>query len=146
MSRCAGRKSPWIVALAAIVVSFVGVRSSCLAQQNSSPQQVAGVDNSRMGAYQALAELSFQAFQKKDYATAAKLARILERTWDQGEWHNTSDGSYCKADRETLCRPIDRALDAFINPMIGYASKAPDPAAVEAAYKDFLTKLKQADQ
>src|ERR1700753_4239360 len=43
--------------------------------------QAAEVDNTRMGSYRALAQLSFQAFQKGDSATAAELARILERTW-----------------------------------------------------------------
>jgi hypothetical protein len=97
-----------------------------------------------MGAYRALAQLSIQAFQKGDNATAAELARILERTWDQGEWKNSSDSSFCKANR-VVCQPIDHALDVFIGPIINYSSKVPDPAAVQAAYGDFLEKLKQAD-
>lgn len=112
--------------------------------QEKQITQTAGVDNTRMGAYRALAQLSFQAFQKGDNGTAAELARVLERTWDQGEWKNSSDNSYCKANR-IVCQPIDHALDVFIGPITNYASKAPDPTAVQAAYSDFLDKLKQAD-
>ena len=116
---------------------------SCSGQEKKVTQS-AGVDNTRMGAYRALAQLSFQAFQMGDNATAAELARVLERTWDQGEWHNSSDGSYCKTNR-TLCQPIDRALDVFIGPIMNYPNQAPNSATVEAAYQDFLDKLKQAD-
>ena len=112
--------------------------------QDKKVTQTAGVDNTRMGAYRALAQLSFQALQNGDNATATELARILERTWDQGEWHNSSDGSFCKANR-SVCQPIDQAMDVFINPIMNYSKKAPDPAAVKAAYNDFLEKLKQAD-
>ena len=115
----------------------------CLGQ-TTTVTQTAGVDNTRMGAYRSLAQLSFQAFQKGDNATAAELARILERTWDQGEWKNSSDNSFCKANR-TVCQPIDHGLDVFIGPIINYSNKAPDQAAVQAAYGDFLEKLKQAD-
>lgn len=134
-----------MVALVAIVGSSYVLFSARCHAQTKAFTQTAGVDNSRMGAYRALAQLSYQAFQKGDSATAAELARVLERTWDQGEWHNTSDGSYCKANR-TVCQPIDESMDVFIKPIIGFGKKAPDAAAVEAAYKDFLEKLKQADK
>jgi hypothetical protein len=112
--------------------------------QDRKVTQTAGVDNTRMGAYRALAQLSFQTFQKGDNTTAAELARILERTWDQGEWKNSGDGSFCKGNR-AVCQPIDRALDEFIRPVMNYMQKAPDPAIVRTAYSDFLDKLKQAD-
>jgi hypothetical protein len=113
--------------------------------QDKEITQTAGVDNTRMGAYRALAQLAFQSLQKGDNATAAELSRILERTWDQGEWKNSSDASYCKANR-AVCQPIDHALDLLIGPIMNYAKHVPDPAAVEAAYNDFLDKLKQADR
>jgi hypothetical protein len=56
---------------------------SCLAQEKRVSQS-ATVGNMRMGAYRALVELSFQTFQREDNSMAAELARILERTWDQG--------------------------------------------------------------
>jgi hypothetical protein len=114
---------------------------SCTGQE-TKVTQTAGVDNTRMGSYRALAQLSFKAFQKGDNTTAAELARILERTWDQGEWKNLSEGSFCKKN-QTVCQPIDRALDEFIGPLTNYSQKAPDPAIVRAAYTDFLDKLKQ---
>lgn len=113
---------------------------SCSGQEKKVTQ-LAGVDNTRMGAYRALAQLSFQAFQKGDITTAAELARILERTWDQGEWHNTSDGSYCKANR-TVCQPMDHAMDVFIGPIVGYNPVPPDRAAVESAYRSASEMLK----
>ena len=116
---------------------------SCPAQEKKFTQS-AGVDNTRMGAYRALAQLSYQALEKGDTATAAELARILERTWDQGEWKNSSDGSYCKANR-SVCQPIDHALDIFIGPIMGYPNQASKPTTVQAAYQDFLDKLKQVD-
>jgi hypothetical protein len=112
--------------------------------QDKKITQTAGVDNTRMGAYRALAQLAFQSFEKGDNATAAELSRILERTWDQGEWKNSCDASYCKANR-AVCQPIDHALDVFIAPIVNYAQQTPDPAAVQAAYNDFLDKLRQAD-
>jgi hypothetical protein len=113
------------------------------ASEEKHPTETAGVDNTKMGAYRALAELSFQAFQKEDHATAAKLARILERTWDKAE-EGGGERSLAKTNNE-LFEQIDAAMDAFIKPLIGYEKSAPDPAKTEAAYTAFLEKLKQAD-
>jgi hypothetical protein len=129
--------------LCACSLLSIALVSSCVAQ-NKKVTQTAGVDNTRMGAYRALARLSFQAFQKGDNATAAELARVLERAWDQGEWHNSSEGSFCKANR-AVCQPIDEAMDVFIKPMLNYSKKPPIPAVVQAAFNDFLEKLTKAD-
>lgn len=130
------------VALIAVMCT-VGVSAS-QEKPEKKVTQTAGVDNTRMGAYRALAQLSFQAFEQGDNATAAELARVLERTWDQGEWKNSSDGSFCKKNR-SVCEPIDRALDTFIGPVMDYSEKVPNPATVRAAFKDFLEKLATAD-
>ena len=106
--------------------------------QAASPTTPITVDNTKMGSYRALAELSFQAFQKGDNAMAAVLARILERTWDKGE------GDLRKTSPDTWSQ-IDSSTDGFIKPVMAYASTAPDPTKVEAAYNTFLAKLKQAD-
>lgn len=111
--------------------------------QEKRPTQIAGVDNTRMGAYRALAELSFQAFQKGDNVTSAKLARILERTWDKGE-EGGGKNSLAVANAE-LFEQIDNAMDAFIKPLMGNEKSTPDPAKIEVAYAVFLEKLKQAD-
>jgi hypothetical protein len=47
---------------------------SVLAQEAHQPQN-AGVDNTKMGPYRALARLAYAACQKGDYATAARLAK-----------------------------------------------------------------------
>lgn len=111
--------------------------------QEKNVTQTAGVDNTKMGAYRALAQLCFQAYQKGDNATAAELARILERTWDAAEEHGGENSLGAK--NKDLFEQIDQAMDAFIKPLIHYTTKAPDPAAVKAAYTDFLSKLKQGD-
>ena len=111
--------------------------------QEKKVTQTAGVDNTKMGPYRALAQLSFQAFKKGDNATAAELARILERTWDASE-EGGSDTSLLKRNKDLFER-LDKAMDVFIKPLINYATKTPDSAAVQAAYNDFLEKLKQGD-
>jgi hypothetical protein len=52
------------------------------AQEKHSPR-TAGVDDTKMGPDRALTQLAVAASQKGDNATAAELARILERTWDK---------------------------------------------------------------
>jgi hypothetical protein len=121
-----------------LCMALAGIFSgSCLAQ-DKAPTQTAGVDNTKMGAYRALAQLSFQAFQKGDNAMAAELARILERTWDKGE------GDLSKSNPD-VWKQIDGSMDGFIKPVLHYAAKTPDPAAVQAAYNAYLEKLKLAD-
>jgi hypothetical protein len=73
------------VAVGVIVMSLgVAVGLTSAAQERHFPQ-TAGVDDSKMGPYRALAQLAFAASQKGDNALAAKLARILERDWDKAE-------------------------------------------------------------
>jgi hypothetical protein len=115
----------------------VTLSAACLAQEKA-PTQTAGVDNTKMGPYRALAQLSYQAFQKGDNAAAAELARILERTWDRGE------GDLSKSNHD-VWEQIDGSMDEFIKPVLHYAAKTPDPAAVGAAYNKYLEKLKLAD-
>jgi hypothetical protein len=114
----------------------------CMAQ-DKKVTQTAGVDDTRMGAYRALAQLSFQAFQRGDFVAASELARILERTWDGAEGAGGTRSLI--ATNQDVFRKVDRAMDVFINPIMNHPKKAPDPAAVQAAYDDFLEKLKQAD-
>jgi hypothetical protein len=128
----------WLFLL--MVAGLVPISSA----QAAAPSQASGVDNTKMGAYRALAQLSFQAFQKGDNATAAELARILERTWDADE-EGGGDRSLAKTNKD-LFEQIDHAMDVFIKPVMHYSAKAPDPAAVQTAYNDFLDKLKQGDQ
>ena len=119
-----------------------GITVSTGAQQNR-PAQTAGVDNTKMGAYRALAQLTFDEFQKGNSAKAAELARILERTWDQGE-EGAADKNLQKRSPEAFDH-IDHAMDDFIKPILRYAQKPPQASSVQAAYNQFLEKLKEGD-
>jgi len=133
-------KHSWIYAgiVVCLILLAVVTVTAFARPQAVDPAGPITVDNTKMGSYRALAELSYQAFQKGDSPTAAVLARILERTWDKGE------GDLRKISPDTWSQ-IDSSMDGFIKPVMAYASTAPDPRKVEAAYKTFLEKLKQAD-
>jgi hypothetical protein len=99
--------------------------------EDKAPTQTAGVDNTKTGPYRALAQLSFQAFQKGENATVATLARVLERTWDMAEGGG-GERSLGTTNPDQF-KEIDEAMDVYIKPVMYYAPKAPDPAKVEAA-------------
>ena len=112
------------------------------AQERKSPQ-TAGVDNSKMGPYRALAQLAFASSQKGDNPTAATLAKILERTWDKSEDYG-GDTALSKTNH-ALFDEIDKAMDQFVNLLLEHQTSAPDPAKLKAAYTAYLEKLKRAD-
>jgi hypothetical protein len=144
MKRLFVKTGGWSLSICMCAILAGALASPSMGQEEKKVTQTAGVDNTKMGAYRALAQLSFQAFQKGDSATAAELARVLERTWDAAEGGG-GEHSLGKTNADSF-EKIDGAMDVFIKPVIGYASKAPDPAAVQAAYNDYLDKLKQGDQ
>jgi hypothetical protein len=113
-----------------------------LAQEKRFPQ-TAGVDDSKMGPYRALAQLSYAASQKGDNALAAKLARILERNWDKAEDYG-GETALSKTNH-ALFDEIDKAMDRFISPLIAHPTATPDAALLKAAYRAYLEKLQQAD-
>jgi hypothetical protein len=115
--------------------------SSLSAQTKAS--QTAGVDNTKMGPYRALATLAFNASQKGDNATAATLAKILERTWDKSEDYG-GDTALSKTNKK-LFDEVDKAMDQFVSLLVEHPSTAPDSARLRAAYTNYLDKLKQAD-
>jgi hypothetical protein len=133
-------KHSWIYAgiVVCLILLAVVTVTAFARRQAAEPAAPITVDNTKMGSYRALAELSYQAFEKGDNAMAAVLARILERTWDKGE------GDLRKSSPDTWSQ-IDSSMDGFIKPVMAYGSAAPDPRKVEAAYTTFLEKLKQAD-
>ena len=100
------------------------------------------LDNSKTAVYKALAQLTFQAFEKNDMETAATLGRVLDRVWDQNE-ENGEHG--LKQTNAKLFEDVDEAMDAFIKPVILYDQKSPDAASVRRAYNSYLEKLKTAD-
>jgi hypothetical protein len=127
------------------VVLFLGsvVAPRCQAQQPKKMPQTAGVDNSKMGPYRALAQLAFAASQKGDNETAAKLAKILERTWDKAEDFG-GDTALSKTNR-ALFDDVDKSMDRFISILLNHATTAPDPAATKAAFNEYIGKLQLAD-
>jgi hypothetical protein len=106
--------------------------------------QTAGVRDSAMGPYQALAELILAAFERGDMVGAAKLARILERCWDNGE-ENGSETAFATTNNEAF-EQIDHAMDAFVKPLIAFKVHPSDAPAVRAAYQAYMQKLAQGDR
>jgi hypothetical protein len=115
---------------------------STLAQEKKIAQ-TNGVDNSKMGAYRALAQHLYSDFQKGDLAAAAELGTILERLWDKAEEYG-GDTALAKTNRR-LFDEIDKAMDQFITPITEAKGKSPDPAKVKAAFNTYLEKLRLAD-
>jgi hypothetical protein len=110
-----------------------------LGQEKRLPQ-TSGVDDTKMGPYRALAQLAYEASQKGEAPTAAKLARILERTWDKAEDYG-GDMALSKTNH-ALFEQIDKAMDQFIT-LLQHAN--PERNAVSSAYSAYLEKLKLAD-
>ena len=96
---------------------FAGTSSLLSAQEKKMPQS-SGVDNTKMGPYRALAQHAFAEFQKGDMATAAQLARVLERVWDKGE--DYGGDTALKKTHPDLFEQIDKAMDEFVNPLMEY--------------------------
>lgn len=131
-----------VLFVACVLAALFAVSSPAISQERKTPQ-TAGVDNSKMGPYRALAQLAFAASQKGDNAAAATLAKVLERTWDKGEDYG-GDTALSKTNH-ALFESIDKAMDQFVNLLLDHQTTAPDPAKVKAAYTTYLEKLKQAD-
>lgn len=128
-------------ALYLFLVALLAGNPSC-AQERKSPQ-TAGVDNSKMGPYRALAQLAFASSQKGDNATAATLAKILERTWDKSEDYG-GDTALSRTNH-ALFDEIDKAMDQFVNLLMEHQASTPDPAKLKAVYTAYLEKLRRAD-
>ena len=129
------------VSILLLAIAHVTVFPS-LGQEKKFPQ-TAGVDDTKMGTYRALAQLAYAASQKGDNPLAAKLARILERDWDKAEDYG-GESALSKKNHD-LFDAIDKAMDHFISPLVAHVISAPDQAAVKAAYLAYLEKLKEAD-
>lgn len=115
---------------------------SASAQDKKAPQ-TAGVDNTKMGAYRAIAQHAYLEFQKGDTAAAAQLAHSLERVWDKGE--DYGGDTALKKTHPDLFEQIDKAMDDFVLPLMDFKAKAPDPARVKAAFNAYMERLKLAD-
>jgi hypothetical protein len=115
---------------------------SAVAQETHQPQ-TAGVDNTKMGPYRALARLTFAAAQKGDSAGAAQLAKILERVWDKAEDYG-GDTALSKTN-PGLFKQADKAMDDFITVVQAGAKNPAEAAKLKAAYNAYLEKLQLAD-
>jgi hypothetical protein len=129
-----------LVCAAAVVACSLAVPFS--AQEKRMPQ-TAGVDNSKMGPYRALAQMAYAASQRGDNAGAAMLAKILERTWDKAEDYG-GDTALSKKNH-ALFEEIDKAMDQFISLFLDHPTSAPEAAKLKTAYAQYLEKLKLAD-
>jgi hypothetical protein len=132
----------WIFPIALTILLSVALTSISAAQERKNPQ-TAGVDNTKMGPYRALAQVAYAASQKGEFATAATLAKVLERAWDKAEDYG-GDTALSKTNH-ALFGEIDKAMDQFVTLLIDHPTSAADPARVKAAYSAYLEKLKQAD-
>ncbi|MGA2421184.1 MAG: hypothetical protein ABSG69_13975 [Candidatus Acidiferrum sp.] len=139
MARVKGFGLVLLIAGFALLAAYT---STALAQEKHAPQN-AGVDNTKMGPYRALALLAFSASQKGDNASAAMLAKVLERTWDKAEDYG-GDTALSKTNH-ALFEEIDKAMDQFITLLLDHPATAPDPAKLKLAYGTYLEKLKLAD-
>jgi hypothetical protein len=128
------------VALLSFLLAAIGLAR---AAQPIAGQQKSATENTKMWPYKALAQLSYEAFEKGENAKAAELAHVLERVWDKSEDYG-GETALSKTNAD-LFKKIDSAMDEFINPIMDYAKKAPDKAKVKAAYNGYLEKLKLAD-
>ena len=131
-----------ISAILFVLLIGMGAHSRASAQEKKNAQ-TAGVDNTKMGAYRAIAQHAYLEFQKGDTATAAQLAHSLERVWDKGE--DYGGDTALKKTHPDLFEQIDKAMDDFVLPLMDYKTKPPDPARVKAAFGAYMEKLKLAD-
>ncbi len=131
-----------IFLIAVAMLTSVALISVAGAQERKN-SQTAGVDNTKMGPYRALAQLAYATYQKGDYASAATLAKVLERTWDKGEDYG-GDMALSKTNH-ALFEEIDKAMDQFMGLLIDHPASPADPARLKAAYAAYLEKLKLAD-
>ncbi|HYL61939.1 MAG TPA: hypothetical protein VE077_04890 [Candidatus Methylomirabilis sp.] len=125
------------------VLVFGVMACSTISAQDKRGAQSGGVDNTKMGPYRALAQHAFIEFQRGDLATAAQLARVLERVWDKSE--DYGGDTALKKTHPNLFEEIDKAMDDFVLPLMEYKTKPPEAARVKAAFNAYLEKLQLAD-
>jgi hypothetical protein len=127
----------WIRIAMLVTFTVCGTIASSAQEPKSSDQSkpaagAAADDN--MTPYRKLAADTLKAFNDHDMPTAKKKARELEVAWDTHE-------KALQKKSPDLWGQIDKAMDAFIKPVLG---KSPDPAKVQTAYDTFIAKLQLA--
>jgi hypothetical protein len=142
MTRFPARLTNSFLPVLASLVLCAAVLAAAIPQETHQPQ-TAGVDNTKMGPYRALAHIAYTAEQKGDFATAAQLAKILERVWDKAEDYG-GDTALSKTNPE-LFKQADKAMDDFIAAMQAGTKTPADAAKLKATYNNYLEKLHMAD-
>ena len=110
----------FLFAVSVVLLLVTATLGSASPQEKRTPQ-TAGVDDTKMGPYRALAQMIFSASQKGDAAAAAQLARVLERVWDKAEDYG-GDTALAKTNHK-LFDEIDKAMDQFVTPLMEYKAK-----------------------
>jgi hypothetical protein len=142
MTRLRFRSSTLVlVVLIGLLACSIAVRAG--GRQESKQPQTSGVDNTKMGPYRALARMAYASAQKGDGATAAHLAKILERVWDKAEDYG-GDTALSKTN-PALFKQADKAMDDFITAMQAGGKTPADAAKLKAAFGNYLEKLQLAD-
>jgi hypothetical protein len=142
MTRVLSRPAALFVSgLLALALCSIVLRAA-VPQETHQPQ-TAGVDNTKMGPYRALARLTYVAAQKGDGPGAAQLAKILERVWDKAEDYG-GDTALSKTNPD-LFKQVDKAMDDFATAVQAGAKTPPDAAKLKAAYNTYFEKLQLAD-
>ena len=96
------------------------------------------MDRSHLGIYHTLADLVEENLKRSDYATAAKISRILKVAWDRAEIG-------LRAKSRHKWGAICAAMDEFIKSIHTYKKVPPDPTKSDVAYHRMCGQLKQAD-
>jgi hypothetical protein len=91
--------------------------------------------------YRFFANAIFDRFQQGDIATAARVAHIMEISWDRD-----SDRFTVTDQTKGIWKRLDAAQDEFIQPIMGGVPghgtpRPPDPLRVESAYRQYLSTL-----
>src|SRR5277367_4546705 len=118
------KPNPFALVTVALLLTLCSVAQSSAQEKHAA--QNGGVDNTKMGPYRALAQLAYAASQKGDNATAATLAKVLERTWDKAEDYG-GDTALSKTNH-ALFADVDKAMDQFVNLLVDHPAATPDAA------------------
>lgn len=89
----------------------------------------------KLDRFRSLAQMAMDAVKKNDLAAASKFCQTLELEWDEGE-------QALRQSSPEVWNQIDQALDDFIHPIMRSGGVAPDAAALNTLYQNFLTKLR----
>jgi hypothetical protein len=120
----------------AVSIAIAAPFCSAQAPDRQTLETCSTPNSARITTYKFIALGTYLHFNKGASAKAAKEAEALETVFDNSD--------YCLFRRgvsKEEVEKIDGLMDAFIKPIMGYASKVPDPAAVATAYRNFVAQV-----